>query len=45
MSRGSLEIFLTRPATLILLALALASIAYPLVSEALQARRRARIET
>ncbi len=45
MSRGSLEIFLTRPATLILLVLALASIAYPLASEALQARRRKRIET
>jgi putative tricarboxylic transport membrane protein len=39
MSRGSIDIFFTRPVTLTLLALALASILYPLVSEWRQARR------
>jgi putative tricarboxylic transport membrane protein len=41
MSRGSIDIFFTRPVTLILLTLALASMLYPLISEWLQARRRA----
>jgi putative tricarboxylic transport membrane protein len=39
MSRGSIDIFFTRPVTLTLLALALASVLYPLVSEWRQGRR------
>jgi putative tricarboxylic transport membrane protein len=39
MSRGSIDIFFTRPVTLTLLLLALASILYPLIAEALHRRR------
>jgi putative tricarboxylic transport membrane protein len=41
MSRGSIDIFYSRPVTLTLLVLALASILYPLVAEGMRARRRA----